>query len=61
MLGTSPGSRNVSECSYTSIVPMGQLGGPGEIGPSALDLASDASRYMTGATRVIGGGYALWS
>ena len=41
-------------------IPMGRLGEPDEIGPLALYLASDASRYMTGAVLVLDGGYTLW-
>ncbi len=43
-----------------SIIPMGRLGEPAEIGPLALYLASEASRYMTGALLIIDGGYTLW-
>ena len=45
---------------FESMVPMGRLGEPDEIGPLALYLARDASSYMTGATVVIDGGYTLW-
>jgi gluconate 5-dehydrogenase len=45
---------------FESRIPMGRLGEPEEIGPLALYLASDASRYMTGAALVIDGGYTLW-
>jgi NAD(P)-dependent dehydrogenase (short-subunit alcohol dehydrogenase family) len=41
-------------------IPMGDLGDPEDLGPLAVYLASDASRYMTGATLVIDGGYTLW-
>ncbi len=40
--------------------PMGHPGEPEDLGPLAVYLASDASRYMTGATLVIDGGYTLW-
>ncbi|NNE93484.1 MAG: SDR family oxidoreductase [Verrucomicrobiales bacterium] len=41
-------------------IPMGKFGEPEDLGPLAVYLASDASRYMTGATLVIDGGYTLW-
>ncbi|HKB42171.1 MAG TPA: SDR family NAD(P)-dependent oxidoreductase [Gemmataceae bacterium] len=43
-----------------ALIPMGRLGEPDELGPLAVYLASDASRYMTGALLVIDGGYTLW-
>ena len=41
-------------------IPMGDFGSPDDLGPLAVYLASDASRYMTGAALVIDGGYTLW-
>lgn len=41
-------------------IPMGRFGDPVDLGPLAVYLASDASRYMTGAALVIDGGYTLW-
>jgi len=41
-------------------IPMGSFGQPEDLGPLAVYLASDASRYMTGASLVIDGGYTLW-
>jgi NAD(P)-dependent dehydrogenase (short-subunit alcohol dehydrogenase family) len=43
-----------------ALIPMGRLGEPGELGPLALYLAGEASRYMTGAVLTIDGGYTLW-
>ncbi|HEV3022495.1 MAG TPA: SDR family NAD(P)-dependent oxidoreductase, partial [Pirellulales bacterium] len=40
-------------------IPMGDFGPPEDLGPLAVYLASDASRYMTGAALVIDGGYTL--
>jgi gluconate 5-dehydrogenase len=45
---------------FKAQVPMGDFGQPEDLGPLALYLASDASRYMTGSTLVIDGGYILW-
>lgn len=45
---------------FESQIPMGKFGEPEDLGPLAVYLASEASRYMTGATLVIDGGYTLW-
>lgn len=45
---------------FKSLIPAGDFGKPEDLGPLAVYLASDASRYMTGATLVIDGGYTLW-
>jgi gluconate 5-dehydrogenase len=45
---------------FKSQIPMGDFGRPEDLAPLAVYLASDASRYMTGATLVIDGGYTLW-
>jgi gluconate 5-dehydrogenase len=49
----------VMETAKTQI-PMGDFGRPEDLGPLAVYLASDASRYMTGAVLVIDGGYTAW-
>ena len=41
-------------------VPLGDFGQPEDLGPLAVYLASDASRFMTGAALVIDGGYTLY-
>lgn len=45
---------------FRNLIPMGDFGQPEDLGPLAVYLASDASRYMTGASLVIDGGYTLW-
>jgi gluconate 5-dehydrogenase len=40
--------------------PMAAFGAPEDLGPLAVYLASEASRFMTGAALVIDGGYTLW-
>lgn len=42
---------------YIQAIPMGKLGEPEDMGALAVYLASDAARYMTGASLVIDGGY----
>ena len=46
--------------SFRSQIPAGDFGQPADLGPLAVYLASDSSRYMTGAALVIDGGYTLW-
>ena len=41
-------------------IPAGDFGQPEDMGPLAVYQASDASRYITGASIVIDGGYTLW-
>lgn len=45
---------------FEKAIPMGKFGEPEDLGPLAVYLASEASRYMTGAALVIDGGYTLW-
>jgi NAD(P)-dependent dehydrogenase (short-subunit alcohol dehydrogenase family) len=40
--------------------PMATFGEPEDLGALAVYLASDASRFMTGAALLIDGGYSLW-
>lgn len=40
-------------------IPLGHVGQPEEVADVALFLCSDASRYMTGSTVVVDGGYLL--
>jgi gluconate 5-dehydrogenase len=45
---------------FKAMIPAGDFGQPEDLGPLAVYLACDASRYMTGAALVIDGGYTLW-
>lgn len=45
---------------FEEAIPMGAFGEPEDLGPLVVYLASEASRYMTGASLVIDGGYTLW-
>jgi 2-dehydro-3-deoxy-D-gluconate 5-dehydrogenase len=44
---------------FTARIPLGRQGDPDDIATVALFLASDASRYITGETIVVDGGYLL--
>ncbi len=62
---TAPNQRWAKEnphviAGFEEQIPMGKFGDPEDLGPLAVYLASDASRYMTGAALVIDGGYTLW-
>ena len=41
-------------------VPRGEFGKPEDLVPLAINLASDAARYITGAAILIDGGYTAW-
>ncbi|MBM4074655.1 MAG: SDR family oxidoreductase, partial [Planctomycetes bacterium] len=62
---TAPNQRWAAEnpdviSKFRDQIPDGDFGHPEDLGPLAVYLASDASKYMTGAALVIDGGYTLW-
>lgn len=57
--GLTPEQLEAMGKAFTARIPIGRQGTPDDIASVALFLASDASRYITGETIVVDGGYLL--
>ena len=56
MLGDDPGVRNAVIESISAGIPLGHMGEPIDVANAVLYLASDESKYMTGAELTLDGG-----
>jgi len=55
--GAAPGKAEEMKKTFTEAIPMKRYGQPEEVAQLLLFLASDRSKYITGATYLIDGGY----
>jgi 3-oxoacyl-[acyl-carrier protein] reductase len=55
--GAHPIHRGDFRKQYEALTPLGRIGQPEDIGPAAVFFASDDSRWITGETLYITGGY----
>ena len=57
--GAAPGSSDAAKKQFETMIPAGRYGESEEVGRLALFLASDDSRYITGATISVDGGMSV--